>query len=55
MSSSTYLDLTAMNGALKELYDGQIVENEVYADNPFHAMVPKKTDFGGKYICHLVA
>jgi len=49
MSSSTYLDLTAMNAALKELYDGQVVENEVYADNPFHAMVPKKTDFGGKY------
>lgn len=49
MSASTYLDLTAMNGALKELYDGQSVENLVYADNPFLAMVPKKTDFGGKY------
>jgi hypothetical protein len=44
-----YLDLTAMNAALKELYDGQVVENLVYADNPFLAMVPKKTDFGGKY------
>lgn len=43
------LDLTAMNAALKELYDGQTVENLVYADNPFAAMVPKKTDFGGKY------
>lgn len=44
-----YLDLTAMNAALKELYDGQVVENLVYADNPFLAMVPKRTDFGGKY------
>lgn len=38
-----------MNAALKELYDGQVVENLVYADNPFLAMVPKGTDFGGKY------
>lgn len=44
-----YLDLTAMNAALKELYDGQVIENLVYADNPFFAMIPKKTDFGGKY------
>ncbi len=44
-----YLDLSAMNAALKELYDGQVVENLVYADNPFLAMVPKNTDFGGKY------
>lgn len=43
------LDLTAMNAALKELYDGQVVENLVYADNPFLALLPKKTDFGGKY------
>lgn len=44
-----YLDLSAMNAALKELYDGQVVENLVYADNPFLAMVKKNTDFGGKY------
>lgn len=44
-----YLDLASMNAALKELYDNQTVENLVYADNPFMAMVPKKTDFGGKY------
>lgn len=44
-----YLDLTAMNAALKELYDGQVVENLVYADNPFLAMLKKNTDFGGKY------
>lgn len=44
-----YLNLTAMNAALKELYDGQVVENLVYSDNPFLAMIPKKTDFGGKY------
>lgn len=44
-----YLDLSSMNSALKELYEGQVVENLVYADNPFLAMVPKSTDFGGKY------
>lgn len=44
-----FLDLTAMNAALKELYDGQVVENLVYKDNPFFAMVSKSTDFGGKY------
>lgn len=44
-----FLDLSAMNAALKELYDGQVVENLVYADNPFMAMVKKVTDFGGKY------
>jgi len=49
VTTGPYLNLTAMNAALKELYDGQVVENLVYADNPFLAMVPKKTDFGGKY------
>lgn len=44
-----YLDLSSMNAALKELYDGQVIENLVHADNPFLAMVPKSTDFGGKY------
>lgn len=49
MSATTYLDMTSMNAALKELYDGQVVENLVYADNPFLAMVKKDTGFGGKY------
>lgn len=44
-----YLDLSSMNAALKELYDGQVVENLVYADNPLLAMLKKNTDFGGKY------
>ena len=48
-SAPGYLGLSAMNAALKELYDGQVVENLVYSDNPFLALVPKKTDFGGKY------
>jgi hypothetical protein len=41
------LDLPAMNAALKELYDNQTIENLVYNDNPFLAMVRKNTDFGG--------
>lgn len=45
----SFLDLSSMNAALKELYDGQTVENLVYADNPTLAMLPKSTDFGGKY------
>ena len=46
---SQILDSSAMNAALKELYDNQTVENLVYNDNPFLAMVRKNTDFGGKY------
>lgn len=46
---SQILDASAMNAALKELYDNQTVENLVYNDNPFLAMVRKNTDFGGKY------
>ena len=42
--------LTAMNDALKELYDGQAVENLVYSDNPFLAMLHKNTDFEGKIL-----
>lgn len=49
MAVQTVLNTTAANAALKELYSDQVVQNLVYADNPFLAMVPKKTDFGGKY------
>jgi len=42
-------NLTNMDAALKELYDGQTINNMVYADNPTLALLPKKTDFGGKY------
>lgn len=46
---SQTLDSAAMNAALKELYDNQTIENLVYNDNPFLAMLKKNTDFGGKY------
>lgn len=49
MAVSAYMDLTAMNAALKELYSGQVINNMVYADNPLFAMLPKFTEFGGKY------
>ena len=49
MPVSAYMDLTAMNAALKELYSGQVINNMVYADNPLFAMLPKFTEFGGKY------
>lgn len=49
MSVSTTFDMTAANAALKELYDGQSIENEVYADNPLLALVKKDEKFVGKY------
>ena len=45
-----YLDIAAMTAALKELYAGQVVENLVYRNNPFLALVPKDTGFVGKYL-----
>lgn len=41
-------DTSTANAVLKELYDGQIPENMVYADHPLFAMMKKKTDFGGR-------
>lgn len=35
-------------GILKEIYDEQTVQVMTYTDNPFLAMINKKTDFGGK-------
>jgi hypothetical protein len=43
-------DLGAANAALKELYDDQKIQNLVYKNNPFLAMVPKMEEFGGKYM-----
>lgn len=40
--------MTAMNAALKELYDGQTVQFLGYKDNPALAMLPKAQG-GGKY------
>jgi len=48
-AASTYLDDTAANAILKELYGGQVVQVAVYKDNPALALLPKVTDFGGKY------
>ena len=44
-----YFDLATATPILKELYDGQIVEDEVYEENPLLTMMPKKTNFTGKY------
>lgn len=48
-SATTYLNLTSANGALKELYDDQKVQNLVYKNNPALALIRKNTDFEGKY------
>jgi len=46
-----YLDLTAANAILKELYPaGQPLHNMVYEDNPAFAMIPKFEKFTGKYL-----
>lgn len=50
MAVSTTFDMSAANAALKELYDDQKIQNLVYRNNPFMAMVPKFTEFGGKYM-----
>jgi hypothetical protein len=42
------LDLTSFAGALKEHYAGQTVQNMVYKNNPWLAMVSKYEKFGGK-------
>lgn len=41
------LDLTSFDFALKEHYTDKRVENMVYKDNPFMALVPKYENFGG--------
>lgn len=47
--AETVLNMTAANAVLKELYSDQVLQMMVYKDNPFLAMIPKNTDFGGKY------
>ena len=46
--AETVLNLTAMDAALKELYDGQSVMMMAYKDKPLLALMPKKTNFGGR-------
>jgi hypothetical protein len=41
------LDLTVFNDALKEWYTPRRVQNMVYKENPFLALVPKSTKFPG--------
>ncbi len=42
------LDLTSFEAALKQHYTDDMVENMVYKDNPFLALIPKYEQFGGK-------
>jgi hypothetical protein len=44
----TALNMTSFDAALKEHYKDDVVRRMTYQDNPFHAMLPKMTDFGGK-------
>ena len=47
---SQYLDMAAMNAALKEWYDDQKVETLAYERNPTLVMIPKKPNATGKYV-----
>jgi hypothetical protein len=47
MSSHASLDMTSFAGALKQHYTDEKIENMVYKDNPFLAMISKYEDFGG--------
>lgn len=42
------MDLAAFNAALKEHYTQDRIEDMVYRDSPFLAMLPKMENFGGK-------
>lgn len=42
------LNLTSFDGALKEYYTDQVVENMVYKKNPALALMPKREDFYGR-------
>lgn len=42
------LDLTSFDAALKEYYTDQTVQDMVYKDNPFFALVPKSENFYGR-------
>ncbi len=42
------VDLTNYEGLLKQLYTDDRIENEVYKDHPFFAMVPKMEAFEGE-------
>lgn len=46
MASGT--TITTFDAMLKEYYTNERVENQVYADNPFLALVPKSEKFPGK-------
>ena len=48
ITTQTTFDMVAADAALKELYDDQKVQSLVYKNNPFLAMVPKFTEFGGR-------
>lgn len=47
--AETVLNMTAANAVLKELYNDQVLQDMVYRNNPALALIPKRTDFGGKY------
>lgn len=42
------LNMTTFDPMLKEYYGGQVIENLIYPDNPFYAMVPKMEKFLGR-------
>jgi hypothetical protein len=42
------LNMTSFDAALKELYQGQTVQDMTYKNNPFFALVPKRKDFFGR-------
>ena len=44
----TSLNMTSFAGALKQHYTAERIENMVYKDNPFLAMISKYEDFGGE-------
>ena len=47
-SNTGALDFTSFDNALKTIYSKQAVVDETYKNRPFHATIPKDTDFKGR-------
>lgn len=45
---SGQLDFSSFDNALKIIYSKQAVVDETYKNRPFHALIGKETDFGGR-------
>src|ERR1700721_2665125 len=48
-TASTYIDENTADAILKEVYSDKEIENEIFVDNPFLALVPKNENVPGRF------